>query len=155
LRVASNLLGRVFRFDTEKHRQLFMDDPLRFVLQLHPLVFPFVPKLSVLGNSELAARIAVTLNTELIRPRDVIARVARHQTTFGASLRRIFATGKAVDATIFKTALKAILARHDCQARGYILDGYPTKLPELLGMREAGFMPSDIIATSKANEQMI
>jgi adenylate kinase family enzyme len=116
LRVASNFLGRVLLFDTEKHRQLFIDDPLRFVLQLHPLLFPFVPKLSVLRNSELAARIAVTLQTELIRSRDVIARVARHQTTFGASVRRILATDKAVDATIFKIVFKAVLARHDCQA---------------------------------------
>jgi hypothetical protein len=155
LRVASNFLGRVFLFDTEKQRHLFMDDLLQFVLQLHPPVFPFVPKLSVLGNSELAARIGLTLQTELRRPRDVIARVACHQTTFGASVRRILATGKAVDVTIFKTTLKAVPARHDCQAREYILDGYQTKLPEPLGMREAGFMASDMIATSKGNEQML
>jgi adenylate kinase family enzyme/YHS domain-containing protein len=153
--VACSFLGRIFFFETEKHRQAFADDPLTYVFQLRPPVFPFPPKISVLGNSELAARIASTMSTELIRPRDVIARVAKHQTTFGANVRKILATGKAVDAAIFRTALKAVLARHDCQMRGYVLDGYPTRLTELLGLREDGFMPSDLVTTSKADAQMV
>lgn len=155
LKLSCTFLGRLFFFETEKHRQKFMDDPLTYVLQLHPPAFPFVPKVSVLGNPDLAARLATSLNAELIRPRDVIARVARHHTTFGAHVRKILATGKAVDATIFRTALCAVLSRHDCQVRGYVLDGYPTKLSELMSMREDGFMPSDLVATKKADEEMI
>lgn len=154
LSISCTFLGRIFFFETEKHRQLFMDDPLTFVLNLHPPVFPFVPRVSVLGNSELAQRIATSINAEFIRPRDVIARVAKHPTTFGAKVRQILAQGKAVDAAIFRTALKAVLSRHDCQVRGFVLDGYPTKLSELLAMREDGFMPHDIV-TVKADEQMI
>lgn len=155
-RCGCSFLGRLFFFDNARHRKKFKDDPLTYVLQLHPPHFPFVPRVSVIGkNSELAARLASSLNALLIRPRDVIARVAKHSTNFGAKVRTILATGKAVNAEIFRKALHAVLSRHDCQVRGYVLDGYPTKLEELLMMREDGFMPSDLVAAEKADEKMV
>lgn len=154
LSIACTFLGRAFFFDTNKDRQKFMDDPLTYVTQLRPPAFPFVPRVSVLGSPELAARLAESLQAELIRPRDVIARVAKHSTTFGAKIRKTLASGGAVDASIFKEALSAVLTRHDCQVRGFVLDGYPMKLSELFGMRTAGIMPSDIVVV-KGDEQLI
>ncbi|EAY02403.1 hypothetical protein TVAG_206790 [Trichomonas vaginalis G3] len=154
LSIACTFLGRAFFFDTNKDRQKFMDDPLTYVTQLRPPAFPFVPRVSVLGSPELAARLADSLQAELIRPRDVIARVAKHSTTFGAKIRKTLASGGAVDASIFKEALSAVLTRHDCQVRGFVLDEYPMKLSELLGMRTAGIMPSDIVVV-KGDEQLI
>lgn len=154
MNIACDFLGRIFFFETEKHRQMFIDDPLRFVLQLRPPVFPFVPRVSVLGCPELAQRLADTLSAELIKPRDVITRVARHQTTFGDKIRTILSTGGSINAEMFKQALSIVLAKHDCQVRGYVLDNYPSKLDELLEMRSKGIMPADIVFV-KGDEELV
>ena len=154
LNISCGFLGRIFFFDSNKHRQIFMDSPLKFVFQQHPPLFPSIPKISILGNSELALKIAESLGAELIKPKDVISRVAKHQTTFGAKIRKILATGGTVNSNLFKQGLKSVLFRHDCQIHGYVLDGFPIKLIDLLEMRKNNLMPSDLII-SKSNDELI
>jgi len=150
--ISSTLFGRIFFFDTNKHRQEFIDDPYRFIHQPQPPVFPSVPRIAIIGNSELALRLADSTGSELIRLKDVIARVSKHQTTFGAKVRKILASGGSVDAPVFKQALRAVLLRHDCQIKGFILDGYPKRLSELLEMRSFGLMPNDLVVTEGDGE---
>jgi hypothetical protein len=155
LTVACGFLGRVFFFDTDGHRQAFAEDPLTYVFEPQPPVSPFTPKISVLGHPELAARIAAAVHAKLIRPKDVIASAVKSHTAFGAYIRGILVTGKMFEPTIFRTALRALLLRHDCQVRGYVLDGYPAQLMELMELREDGFLPSTIVATADADQQML
>ena len=145
LSIASRFLGRIFFFESEKHRRKFAKDPLSFVYQQRPPRYPSPPNICVIGSPELAEYISQQFDAELIKPRDVIARVAQHETAFGSRVRDILARGRPVDAEIFKIALKAVLSRQDCQIRGYVLDGFPTRLEELNTMCNAHLAPAEIV----------
>ncbi|KAH0785249.1 adenylate kinase 9 [Histomonas meleagridis] len=154
LSISCKFLSRIFFFETKKHQEIFMNDPLTYVFQTKPPNFPIVPKISILGNSELCLRLSKILNTELIRPRDVITRVVKQHTPLGMKIREILSKGKAIDSNIFRIALKSVLLRHDCQIKGYIIDGYPTNVNELNLMKNDDILPTDLIF-AKDNEKLI
>jgi len=151
----------VYFLSSPENRNLFMDQPRRFVTQPPPK--PSIPiQIAIIGPPKSGK---TTLANKFASEFDMV------RLSIGEAIRGIMSTlprselvrqmneflhrGKALPDELAVQALQCQLLDMKCQTRGFILDGYPVTLKQIELLNEQHIVPHKVIQLEVPNDEVL